>query len=256
MYALDDHQDDDQDAARRVRHAKPVRRGFTLIELLCVIAVVALLIGLLLPSLVKARRAANQVACVSNLRQWGMAIQLYAQDNDGYLPRRGQGVTPTLKIDRAPDWFNALPPMFHSSPYVDLDAARRISRPGGASSVWLCPEAADFAGTYYWSYGMNMGLSVETATENNGMPAKITGVGNPSIMVVFADAQGNYCSVFPSRLPGGYNPVARHSKMVNLCFLDAHVAAFTGDYIGIGTGLIDRPDVRWHPPDSTWNGAP
>jgi prepilin-type processing-associated H-X9-DG protein len=102
---------------------------------------------------------------------------------------------------------------------------------------------------------MNMAQSVETAAQNNGLPDKITGVGDTSIMVLFADGPGNYCSVFPSRFPGGYNPVPRHNKSVNICFLDGHAAAISGDYIGAGTGLIERPDVRWHPPGNTWNSA-
>ncbi len=57
-------------------------RGFTLIELLVVIAIIALLMGILLPSLRRARDQAKAVMCKSNLNQWGKTFYLYAHEND------------------------------------------------------------------------------------------------------------------------------------------------------------------------------
>jgi prepilin-type processing-associated H-X9-DG protein len=228
--------------------------GFTLAELLVVIGIIVLLIGILLPAVVGARKSANSVSCESNLRQWGAAVIMYANENDSFLPRRGQGVGPTGIINRPTDWFNALPPILTLPMYMDLVAANQLPRPPG-HSVWLCPDANDFNSTYYWSYGMNMALSVWEADEFNGQPNKISGVGSASIMVFLADAPGNYCSVYPSITPNGYNPVPRHNNRVNICFLDGHVAAIPGDYIGVGTGLIERSDVWWLPPGSSWNSA-
>jgi prepilin-type N-terminal cleavage/methylation domain-containing protein/prepilin-type processing-associated H-X9-DG protein len=64
----------------------PTRRGFTLIELLVVIAIVAVLAALVLPALASAKQAARRVACLSNLRQVGMAIHAYSHEYEGLIP--------------------------------------------------------------------------------------------------------------------------------------------------------------------------
>lgn len=67
--------------SRRRRHD-----AFTLVELLVVIGIIAALIAILLPALNKAREAAKKTACLSNMRQIGLGMLMYANDNKGYLP--------------------------------------------------------------------------------------------------------------------------------------------------------------------------
>src|SRR5436189_3665924 len=63
------------------------RPGFTLIELLVVIAIIAILAAILFPVFAQAREKARQASCLSNVKQLGLALAMYAQDNDEMFPR-------------------------------------------------------------------------------------------------------------------------------------------------------------------------
>src|SRR4051795_5959562 len=81
------------------------RFAFTLVELLVVIGIIAVLIGILLPALGRAREQANQAACMSNMRQVAMAFVMYANDNKGWLPATSRGGSQGAAPWRyAPNW--------------------------------------------------------------------------------------------------------------------------------------------------------
>ena len=102
------------------------RKGFTLIELLVVIAIISLLAAILFPVFSQARAKAYQAQCASNLRQIGLALTMYAQDNDETLMPGRHRATP-------------LPGTPRPGAARRLSARQLLRRLGGAG-LWVCPR--------------------------------------------------------------------------------------------------------------------
>jgi prepilin-type N-terminal cleavage/methylation domain-containing protein len=126
------------------------RDGFTLVELLVVIGIIALLISILLPSLNKAREAANAVACSSNLHQIGLGFALYASDNKGWCanvytkdsgnPIIGNRNLWTTLIAKYVGFQN---PYNSYSPSVNTTAGTYQPYTGSPFGVFRCPSGID-----------------------------------------------------------------------------------------------------------------
>jgi prepilin-type N-terminal cleavage/methylation domain-containing protein len=118
--------------------------AFTLMELLVTVAVIAILAGLLLPALSGAKRKADSTRCISNLRQLGLALRLYADENEGRLP--------------SAQAFRASPANVASAlPLIQQVLATQVS---AVSNVFKCP--GDKAGvferdgsSYEWNASLN-----------------------------------------------------------------------------------------------------
>jgi prepilin-type N-terminal cleavage/methylation domain-containing protein len=122
------------------------RLGFSLVELLVVIGLVAVLLGILLPVLAGAREGSRSTICLSNLRQLGMALQRYSDDQNGYL-------VPFITGTNARSWeIKTWPQLLYDGRYlsVPLDRTDRtgipFSAPRTSSSSTATPKAFTILG--------------------------------------------------------------------------------------------------------------
>jgi len=124
-----------RDSAKRPTRARP--RGFTLVELLVVIAILGVLASLLLPALSAAKRRAQATSCLSNLKQFAVALQLYAQDHEDRLPPNADGREEALGAKWVEGWLGLPGPDCTNTLYL----RRSLLAPylGGEVGVWRCP---------------------------------------------------------------------------------------------------------------------
>jgi prepilin-type N-terminal cleavage/methylation domain-containing protein/prepilin-type processing-associated H-X9-DG protein len=228
--------------------AHPVRRraAFTLIELLVVIAIIAILAALLLPALSKSKLVAQRATCESNLRQLGVATELYLGDSGGLFFYCSQ---PPIASGQQ-WWFGWLASGAEGQRAFDLSTGVLFPYLH-ASDVRLCPSPVwnspkfKLKGTnVVFSYGCNWYLFATQNGAQSKSPVKANKVSQPADIVLFADAaqvntiqppasasnpmfeefyyldlQTNYAK--PNNQPNGH---FRHAQMANVTFADGHVA--------------------------------
>ncbi len=188
------------------------RHAFTLIELLVVISIIALLIGLLLPALGAARSASRSAACLSNLKQHGVALYVYANENNDSLPY-GEHDNTGGSTDNT-DWTIQLLNVMGKSVKTWTDLGAQEGGKSGITNIYRCPageEQQDNGGNlHYRQYGAHPSLMPEGgqidwfkaskigvgagAAALRLVPKKITQIKNTSNLLVVADT-----SQVPSR---------------------------------------------------------
>ena len=146
------------------------RKGFTLIELLVVIAIIAILAAILFPVFARAREKARASACLSNLKQIGLGIMMYAQDYDETLPTVAFGATdgrPAWPWEQWPAyanyWWAAIFPG-GIQPYIKNNQIWACPRQPGSNwaTIWGVPEKIGYGYNEY-IYDYNRGLSTLSA---------------------------------------------------------------------------------------------
>ena len=112
------------------------KRGFTLIELLVVIAIIAILAAILFPVFARAREKARQASCASNLKQYGLAFLMYAQDYDERLPRYRQGTSsPSCGVS----WQDQVEPYIRNRQIVVCPSTGNVNTSYGVNLYHVSP---------------------------------------------------------------------------------------------------------------------
>ena len=208
----------EKDKKGQVMHHK---HFFTLVELLIVIAMIAILAGLLLPALNVAREKARAISCVSNLKQQGLAFTMYLNDYKETMPL---GLT-TDESKASCRWFNAVPEHSGTKYWKDTTAAHVV--PAG---IWSCPSARiekTFGYTYH--FGFNNVLSGQSTRSLQAILNAIPETGGlsiskgPTATPVMMDTNDQSIVYFSAR-PYSQNKFARRHSGMNVMYLDGHSA--------------------------------
>lgn len=210
-------------------------RAFTLIELLIVIAIIAVLAAILFPVFLSARKRAYRTACAANLKQIGLAVTLYAGDNDERLmPGHLLPVPDPVTGDDSAGW---------------AGAANGYAR---APRVFVCPTDGDAARTdggvtfFPLTYFFNVNLSASRTP--GGLP--LSALPTPSATVLVTETTGGFAAQ-PARLN---DPDESESAMANQFLSVDGPAANRHD--GGRNFLLADGHVRWLRPSAVSTGPP
>jgi prepilin-type processing-associated H-X9-DG protein len=221
--------------------------AFSLTELLVVIAILIILAALLLPALAHAKTKAQAVVCLNHVKQWGLALLLYTEENTDYFPYEGWHVEPINTGKNLQAWYNVLPLFMRNLPLMDLYAKGQAPRPD-SRSVFSCPNTVTKPAAVltpknaFFMYGFNCRLDPNNKKSNWLMFSR-SQVIQPSKTVILADSSENK---FPTT-SGVYAP-ARHHNRANMTFVDGHSEAVRKEDYSRTKDEDEDSETEWNKP--------
>lgn len=155
------------------------KSGLTLVELLVTITIVGLLSSILLPALAQAKSMARRISCLNNLKQWGLGVQLFTMDNDGFLPVDGSG----SGSSRNQGWYVDLPATLGVESYHSRPWRTNANAPVG-DSIWICPDNPRRSnGKNLFHYSLNRHVN----GTGSGNRVRLTSIPAPSETIYLFD---------------------------------------------------------------------
>jgi prepilin-type N-terminal cleavage/methylation domain-containing protein/prepilin-type processing-associated H-X9-DG protein len=198
------HQPSEQMKGHRAMQRKhALRRAFTLIELLVVIAIIAILAAILFPVFAQAREAARKATCISNTRQIGTALMLYAQDyDDTVVPNNNQVTGSDSSTWRS--WPDFLQPYIKNTKVFQCPSSfRSESAPKNQMKTYGGMLTSYVLNNFYYS-DSGLGMIFEKANSNGRMPSTLATIED-SVGTVFCadggDVDGNTGSEGTAQVP-------------------------------------------------------